>query len=510
MSGEGRRTIPALLRRQAQIYADKVFLYFHDLEVSYRALDEITNRVANGLSALGVHKGDKVCLLLPNCPEFVYCFLGAPKIGAVLVPINVSLKAEEVQYIVEHSDATTIVADPRFLPLIEAIKPACPKLENIIVAGEAMHEGAVPFTQILAASATDPDAIVNPDDEMGIIYTSGTTGKPKGVVLTQANYYVNSWQGVTVSQMTPDERAMCILPLFHVNGQVVTILMPLQAGGSLILTEGFSPKTFFENIARYRATTFSGVPTVYSILLHLPDADQYDLSSLRLCICGAAPMPVEVFTKFEEKFKTKIVEGYGLSEGTCASTINPVEGQRKVGSIGLPFPGQEIKIFDENDQELPTGQVGEIVVRGENVMKGYYKKPEATAETIRNGWLYTGDLGYRDEAGYFYIVGRKKEMIIRGGANIYPKEIEEVLYRHPKVKEAAVIGLPDEIWGEEVGCCLILKEGESWSQEEVIAYCREHLADFKCPRKVFFVDSFPKTATGKTQKHLLVENVLKE
>jgi long-chain acyl-CoA synthetase len=502
-----QETIPALLRQRARSTPGKTFLYYHEVEVSYSQLDDITNRVAKGLTGLGGRKGDKVCLLLPNCPEFVYLFLGVPKSGAVLVPINVLLKAEEVQYIVNDSDATTIVAEAQFLPLIEAIRPACPKVKNIVVVGEAERAGVIPFTQLLSAPVSDVEAEVNPEDEMGIIYTSGTTGKPKGVVLTQENYYANSWQGMMVAGMTADERAMCILPLFHVNGQVVTVLMPLQAGASLVLTEGFSPKTFFANLARYRATTFSGVPTVYSILLNLPDADQYDLSSLRMCICGAAPMPVEVFTQFEAKFKARIVEGYGLSEGTCASTINPLEGQRKIGSIGLPFPGQDVRIFDDHDCELPAGQVGEIVIRGRNVMKGYYKNPEATAETLRHGWLHTGDLGYCDEDGYFYIVGRKKEMIIRGGANIYPKEIEEVLYQHPKVREAAVIGLPDKIWGEEVGCCLVLKEGEQWSEEEVIAYCKEHLADFKCPRKVFFVDSFPKTATGKIQKHLLSENV---
>ncbi|MCS6806963.1 MAG: long-chain-fatty-acid--CoA ligase [Acidobacteriota bacterium] len=504
-----KETIPDLLRLRAQTTPDKTFLYFHDLEVSYGQLHELTNRVARGLLELGVNKGDKVCVMLTNRPEFVYLFLATPKLGAVLVPINVLLKAEEVQYIVNNSDATTMVTESKFLPLIEAIRPVCPQLKQIVVVGDDAPAGMLSFTELLAAPPDELDVPISPDDEMGIIYTSGTTGKPKGVVLTQGNYYINSWQGAMVSGMNADERAMCILPLFHVNGQVVTILMPMQGGGSMILTEGFSPKTFFENLARYRATTFSGVPTVYSILLNLPDADQYDLSSLRMCICGAAPMPVEVFTRFEEKFHAKIIEGYGLSEGTCASTINPVEGKRKIGSIGLPFPGQELAIVDDNGQPLPAGQVGEIIIRGRNVMKGYYKNPEATAQTIRNGWLYTGDLGYYDEEGYFYIVGRKKEMIIRGGVNIYPQEIEQVLYQHPKVKEAAVIGLPDPIWGEEVGACLILKEGETWDAADVIAYCQSRLADFKCPRRVFFVDSFPRTATGKIQKHLLSESVLK-
>jgi long-chain acyl-CoA synthetase len=348
------------------------------------------------------------------------------------------------------------------------------------------------------------------DSVVAIVYTSGTTGKPKGVMLTNSNYCHNSADAAAALQMGREERAMCILPLFHVNGQVATILAPLQAGASLILTEGFSPKTFFANLSRYRATLFSGVPTIYSILLHLPDRANYDLSSLRLCICGAAPMPVELFQRFETAFNTIIIEGYGLSEGTCVSTLNPVNGERKIGAIGLALSQQEVKIFDEQDHELPPGQIGEIVVRGPNVMLGYYKNETASAETLRNGWLHTGDLGKKDEQGYFYIVGRKKEMIIRGGENIYPKEIEELLYQHPAIKEAAVIGMPDPIWGEEVAAAIILKDSAQASGDDIIGYCREHLADYKCPRSVFFRNEFPKTATGKIQKTKLVEQLVAE
>jgi long-chain acyl-CoA synthetase len=288
----------------------------------------------------------------------------------------------------------------------------------------------------------------------------------------------------------------------------VTILTPLQVGASLILTTGFSPKTFFADLARHKATTFSGVPTVYSILLNLPEREKYDLSNLRLCICGAAPMPVELFHQFEKAFNTVIIEGYGLSEGTCASTANPVNGERKIGSIGLALSGQEIKIFDDQDKEVGIGEVGEIVIRGSNVMLGYYKNEQATAETLRSGWLHTGDLGKVDSEGYFYIVGRKKEMIIRGGENIYPKEIEEVLYLNSNIQEAAVVGLPDNIWGEEVVAAIILKDGVNIDSDGIISFCKTHLADYKCPRKVFFCSSFPKTATGKVQKNKLVEQLL--
>jgi long-chain acyl-CoA synthetase len=437
----------------------------------------------------------------------VYLFLGVPKIGATLVPINTALKLDEVAYIVKDSDACAIVINPLFLDLVLSLQPLCPKLRWIILLGESSDlttsVEVVGWERLLATTAKIVDC-AQPENIVSIVYTSGTTGRPKGVMLTQSNYWHNSWQASQALSLQPDDKVMCILPLFHVNGQVATLLAPLQVGASVILTEGFSPRTFFNYVARYQATLFSGVPTIYSILLHLPEREKYDLRSLRLCICGAAPMPVEVFNQFEQVFKVKIIEGYGLSEGTCVSTLNPVDGQRKVGSIGLPLPGQELKIFNERDEELPVGTVGEIVIRGTNVMQGYYRNPAATAETLLGGWLHTGDLGYQDAQGYYYIVGRRKEMIIRGGENIYPKEIEEWLYCHPAIRECAVIGLPDPIWGEEVAVVISIKPGATLVGADVIAYCQKELADYKCPRKVFFMAEFPKTATGKIQKNKLV------
>jgi long-chain acyl-CoA synthetase len=388
------------------------------------------------------------------------------------------------------------------MKMVEQIKPNCPKLQEIIVLDQA-PAGTAPF-----AGLYEPKQIVDreieEDDIAGIIYTSGTTGYPKGVLLTHHNYCFNAWEITVAAQMTEADRFMCILPLFHVNGQLVTVLSPLYASGSMILSKGFSPKEFLPRLARYQATAFSGVPTVYAILNNLPDAEQYDLSSLRFCICGAAPMPVEVFETFERKYKAFILEGYGLSEGTCASSINPLDGNRKIGSIGLPLQGQEIRIVDDQAQEVPKGQVGEIVVRGENLMQGYYRNPQATADTLKDGWLHTGDLGHEDGDGYFFIAGRKKEMIIRGGENIYPKEIEEVLYKHPGVLDAAVVGIPDKIWGEEVGAFIVPKEGVELKDAEIIDYCKSKLANYKCPRMVFFWDALPKTATGKIQKNKIV------
>ncbi len=498
-------TLPILLDERARQYKDKIFLHFKETLVSYAQLNELSSRVAHGLASWGVRKGDKICLLIPNRPEFVYVFLGAPKLGAVVVPINTMLKHEEIKYIVENSEAETLITTAQYAERIETIRNDCSKLRSIVLIADAACPGTIPFSKLIAAPADLPYVDIHPDDDASIIYTSGTTGKPKGVILTHHGYVYDAWAAFTALNMKEDDRPMCILPLFHVNGQVATILCPLYAGASMVLTEGFSPKTFFQDLARHKATSFSGVPTVYSILLNLPDSEKYDLSSLTRCMCGAAPMPVEVFKKFEEKFNTIIIEGYGLSEGTCVSTLNPIDGHRKVGSIGLPVPGQEVRIFDENDNPLPPGKVGEIVIRGDNVMKGYYRNPAANAETLKGGWLHTGDLGYVDEEGYFFIVGRKKEMIIRGGENIYPKEIEEVIYKHPAVSEAAVLGLPDPIWGEEVAAFIITKEGWRLLADELIEYCKQRLADYKCPRKVFFTEQFPKTATGKIQKSRLKE-----
>jgi long-chain acyl-CoA synthetase len=499
------QTLGALLEQRAVGSSDKIYLYWKDEQVSYAEFDRRVNQVANGLRGLGVGAGQKVALLLRNCPEFLYTFFACAKLGAVAVPINPQLKSDEIHYILDNSESVALIAGPEFAPIIEQVAPMCPQLGVVCYTGSAVPAGQLGFNAFWEQPDSAPTETVTPDTIVSIIYTSGTTGRPKGVLLSHANYIHNTWSCVSAGQMSADDRMLCILPLFHVNAQVVSMLSALYADAALILLEGFSPRDFLPALARYRATMFSAVPTIYAILNNLPDASQYDLSNLRVCICGAAPMPVEVYNAFERIYKAFVLEGYGLSEGTCASSLNPLDGRpRKVGSIGVPLPGQEIQIVDDNDQELPAGQVGEIVVRGANVMHGYYRNPEATAATVRNGWLHTGDLGSFDADGYLYIVGRKKEMIIRGGENIYPKEVEEALYRHPAILEAAVVGLPDPVWGEEVGAYLVLRPGQTLDAADVIAYCKEHLADYKCPKIVRFVAELPKTATGKVQKGKLV------
>jgi len=501
-------TVNQLLEERAAEFREKTFIFFKDQEITYKQLKEGADAVASRLMELGVRKGDNVCLLIPNRPEFMYSFFGVLRAGAVAVPINTLLKADEVTYIINNCEAETIIVTEDFVDLVRSIRVHCSRLRHVISTAEG--EDVIPFQELLNMTVREHLPSITEDDDASIIYTSGTTGRPKGVILTHGNYISDTELMTGSVEMTTDDRFLCILPLFHVNAQVVTTLGPLYAGASMVLMEGFSPKKFLPALERYGATAFSGVPTVYAILNSLPDAEQYDLSKLRFCVCGAAPMPVEVFKEFERKYKAFILEGYGLSEATCASSVNPLGGKRKIGSIGLPYKEQPMKIFDDHDNEVPPGTVGEIVIRGPNVMKGYYNNPEATQETLRNGWLHTGDLGYVDEDGYFFIVGRKKEMIIRGGENIYPKEIEEVVYRHPAILEAAVVGLPDKVWGEEVTAFIVLRDEETLNEEELIDYCKEHLADYKCPRKVFFVDDLPKTATGKIQKTKVVQQYVAE
>jgi long-chain acyl-CoA synthetase len=452
-------TIHRLLRLRAKETPERVFLIFEGREYTYRELDERSDRVAARLVRAGVRPGDHVAMLMGNCPEFLLAWFGILKAGAALVPVNPGLKRSEIEFIREHSESRVVVTPADFEHGFEDPPVALPE--------------------------------VGPEALAAIVYTSGTTGKPKGAMLTHTNYLWDAKAIVRATKMTSADRFLCLLPLFHVNAQVVTTLAPMVAGGSMVLMRKFSPLQMLETLAKTGATAFSGVPTVYAILNSTPGVDKYDLSRLRFCICGAAPMPVEVFEEFERRFHATLLEGYGLTEGTCASSVNPPD-RCKIGSIGVPLEGQEMQLVDE-----------EIVIRGPNVMKGYYKNPQATAGTIKDGWLYTGDLGRVDEEGYFFIIGRKKEMIIRGGQKVYPKEVEEVLYQHPTVAEAAVVGVSDPKWGEEVAA-YVVRRG-SVSEAELLAFCRECLADFKCPKSIAFREVLPKTATGKVQKYLLKE-----
>jgi long-chain acyl-CoA synthetase len=497
-----------LVQNQAKKFGDKVFMYWEDKTVSYSQLNDLTNKVANLLYNQGIRKGDKVSVYLPNMPEYVYLYLGIPKIGAITGPVNSLFKAREVKFLVNHSEAKIIVTIPKFMEVINEIKNELTNVEKIITIGGSV-DGTLDFWELMekASESNPPEVVINEKkDPASILYTSGTTGFPKGVLQTHFNIRRDAEMIKDFLNANEDYRFMLILPLFHCNAQVVTVMAPFTIGASCILTPGFSAQTHWETVAKYKASTFSAVPTVLSILLKMPH-ENLDLSSLKFVICGAAPLPVEVFREFEKTFNCRIVEGYGLTEGTCASSVNPIptetEDKRKIGSIGVPLPGNEMKIVDIDGNDLPPNTKGEIIVKGDNVMKEYFKNPEANAETLKDGWLFTGDIGHMDEDGFFFITDRKKDMIIRGGENIYPREIEEVIYSHPAVSLATVIGVRDKIYGELPKAFIVLKEGKTSTTEDIIAYCKKNLADFKIPKYVEFREDLPKTPTGKIMKQPL-------
>ena len=518
------KNIRELLERRAGSSPDKPFVYSEsDGRVfTYRELDRLVNRTANLLVSKGISKGDRISLFLSNRVEYFVFYLACFKIGAWAGPVNALLKPAEVCYVVDHSQASLVVTEPALYPtLVDASAGLRNLREVVLISGPGMSgdedsRDTAPVAKFATSGYEEglreqPDATaeasIEPDDEAMIIYTSGTTGKPKGVLLTHRNLLTNAREIATWLRLTKDDRALMIMPLFHVNALMTTGLAALWAGGSIVIAPKFSASRHWDVISRNRVTYFGSVATMLSLLNHtypqgLPAG--CDTPALRFALCGSAPVPVEVMREFESLFSCPVIEGYGLSESTCRATFNPIDGRRP-GSIGLPI-GNDVSIFDDQDHELDPGKIGEIVLRGANIMKGYYRNEVATGEALRSGWLHSGDLGYRDQQGFFYIVDRKGDMIIRGGENIYPREIDEVLYQHPKVKEAATIGVPDDLFGEEVKAFVVLRAGQLATEEELLAFCRSRLADFKCPKSVEFLNEIPKGPTGKLLKRELQES----
>jgi len=486
-------------------YADHPYLFFYGQEYTYGDFAKKVYKFAHGLKRLGIRKGDFVHVLVENSPETLVSYFAIQHLGAIAGPINGWWKAEEVRYLLNDSKGRALIIGPQYLEILDEIRSGCPNLELVIEVGGSTRPGHVSFESLLVDSSEDPiSATFDENDPAFIFYTSGTTGEPKGVLLSHRNV-IADLQGLQESLDMPELlRIMVFLPLFHVNA-MLTSVSSMYKGHAIILRRKFSASEFWPAVEQFKVNFFSAVPAVYTILLKDPGRASYDTSSLMFGICGAAPMPVETFKEFERVFNIPIIEGYGLTEVTCVSTINPRVGVRKVGSIGLPVGGQVIKIVDEENRECPTGAPGEIVISGNAVMLGYYNRPDATAETIdRAGFLHTGDVGCKDEDGYIFIVDRIKEMVIRGGENIYPKEIDNVLAGHPKVIEAACVGVPDKDMGEEVKAFVVLKDGETATEEEMRAYCKQHLAGFKVPRYFEFLSrDFPRNPVGKVLKKVL-------
>jgi long-chain acyl-CoA synthetase len=490
-----------LLELRAQAAPDKDFLFSETdgRRYTYSEFDRAVNRAARLLAAHDIKKGDAVSLLMPNGVEYIIAYFACFKLGALAGPVNSLLKAEEISYVIADSEAKAIVIGTEFLERIESVRQKLPDLRHVIVFDDEA-EASAPFE-----TASLPDVALNADDEAIIIYTSGTTGKPKGCLLTHGNIIANARQITKWLGFSAEDRLLTVMPLFHMNAVSVTTMTPLYAGASTVVSPKFSASRFWQIISDYEVTSFGSVATMLSMLLTTyPEGVPAGLktSQLRFAMCGSAPVPAEVLRKFEETFNCLVIEGYGLSESTCRSSFNPPDERRRPGSCGMSI-GNEMKVVDETDREVADGELGEIVLRGDNILKGYYKNEEATARAFRNGWFHTGDIGYRDADGFFYIVDRKSDMIIRGGENIYPREIDEVLYKHPAISAAATIGVPDPLYGEEVAAFIVLKEGAQASEEDIITFCREHLADYKCPKSVCFITDIPKGPTGKLLKREL-------
>ena len=462
-----------------------------DMVLGYSDLQEAAGRVVSLLSSLGVAPGDRVGIMLPNVPAFPVAFYGALGAGAVVVPMNPLLKSREVAYYLGDSGAKVLFA--WHTAAAEAAKGAAASGTRVVVVDDpdarSLLAGLFPV-HTRAERADDDDAV--------ILYTSGTTGQPKGAELTHANLTRNAeLTAQTLIGAGPDDVVMGCLPLFHVFGLTCGLNAAVVGGATLTLLPRFDPGKALAIIARDRVTIFEGVPTMYAAMLHHPSSADADTSSLRVCVSGGAAMPVEILHAFEKTFGCMILEGYGLSETSPVASFNHPNAERKPGSIGTPVAGVEMRVVGNDGQELPPGEVGEIAIRGHNVMKGYWGKPEATAEAIPDGWFRTGDLARVDSGGYFFIVDRKKDLIIRGGYNVYPREIEEVLYEHPAVGEAAVIGIPHDQLGEEVAAAVSLKPGATATPQELQAYVKERVAAYKYPREVWVVPELPKGPTGK-------------
>jgi len=461
------------------------------------------DRLANGLRGLGLKHQEMVALMLGNSPDFVRSFFGIIRAGGVVVPLNPLYKGEEIIYMLNDASVTFLVTSPALLPLIQRVWEKVPSLRQVIITGGERAENIIPLKQLLEQPGDPLDAATKPEDIAACLFTSGTTGKPKGALLSHGNLIFDAQAATARVEFRHEDRHLCVLPMFHSFALTATVLCPFYTGGSMAIIPSFGSGLVLEMIRSKKLTVFCGIPSMYAAMLPaLENVNSADLQSLRLFVSGGAPMPAEIMQKFEKKYGIVILEGDGPTETSPVSYVNP-PSLRKIGSVGPPLDGVRVSILDDNEMKLPADEIGEICIQGPNVMQGYLNQPEATAETMKGGWLHTGDLGKMDQDGYVYILDRKKDMIIVGGINVYPREIEECLYRHPKVSQAAVIGVPEDLHGEIPVAIIVLKPEEGADPREFILHCRKSLANYKCPRRVMFVESLPMTATGKVDKKRL-------
>lgn len=497
-----------MLAQTAAQNPEKTAIIFHDQRTSYREFNERSNQVANGLIQLGVEPGDRVALYIHNLPIFMEAYFGILKTGASVVPLNVLYKAGEVEYILKDSGAKAILTFVPFAPVALAAAQNAPDLRHVIVAAPEPMPGATLWRDALGGAPTTAPQIAVQDEDVAVIcYTSGTTGHPKGAMLTHRNLYSNLEQCGAIQTIAtrPDDIVWLALPLFHIYAMNVAMNLTIKEGATILLIERFDLTSSLDELQKHHCTVLYGAPPMFVGWAQVPTLKDYDFSSVRYIGSGAAALPMRIMQLFEGLAGVPITEGYGLTECSPVAATNAAGPVIKPGTVGPAIPGCEIRIVDAEDNELPHGELGEIIIRGPNVMKGYWKQPQATAETLRGGWLHTGDLGTMDDDSYVTIVDRVKDMINVSGFNVYPREVEETLFKHPAVADAAVVQYPDPYQGESVMAFIVLKQGESATEQDIIDYCREQLAVFKCPRKVVFTDALPKNISGKVLRRELRE-----
>lgn len=501
-----------LLDNSSKKYPKRVAIVFGQKKITYKTLQETTNHIAAGLIHSGIKKHDRVAILLDNSPEFVISYYSILKAGATVVPINYMFKIEEINYILQDSQACALITSRIHLETAQELRLRVESLKHIIAAGRTSLEHILTFDHL---KKNDPHCLLKntPDknDLAVILYTSGTTGHPKGAMLSHHNLIANAEDCAKALKINARMAFICILPLFHSFSATVCMNLPFSAGAKTVILKSIKPfKRVIRSIRKNRINIFVGIPSMYTVLnnIKLPRIFHTPLIKLfnpvKLCVSGAAALPVDTFRQFEAKFRVPLIEGYGLTEASPVVTLNPIKGQRKPGSIGVSMSKNiELKIVDDKDNALEPGQIGELLVKGPNVMQGYYRQPEESLKTLKNGWLYTGDMAKFDKSGYVYIVGRMKEMINVRGLNVYPREIEEVLYQNPKIKEAAVIGIEDPHRGEVPKGFVVLQDNATASSHEILMYLRQHLAAYKIPKTIELRQSLPKNSTGKILKRVL-------
>ncbi len=497
-----------ILQESADKYPDAPALVFGHETITYSNLLKRTNQLANALTGLGMGKDSKVALLLRNVPEFVISYYAILSIGGVVVPLCYMCMAEEVESVVCDAGVETLITNFEFDELVKKLQRSmCSQIGRFIVSESPELPDIVPFEHLVSGASEEFQMVDRDDDDLAVLLYAPTGAKTvRGCMLSHQNLFSNADTLARGASYGPKDVSMGVLPFFAAYGQTAVMNATLCGGGKIILQESFIPGEILKSLQHDGVTIFCGVPSMYVYMLNHPLIYQYDLSSVRLWVSGGAPLSKEIVERWNNELGAKLFNGYGLTETSPVVAIQPAEGAYKIGSIGVPIPGVHVKIVDEKEEEVPVGEVGELIVQGSNVMLGYYNKPEEQAQVLKDGWLNTGDMGYRDEDGALFLVGRKKDLIIRGGFNIYPREIEEVLITHPLITEAAVIGVPNKYLGEEVQAYIKLKPGATITEEQILEYCEDKLPYFKTPKFIKFVRSFKKDPSGQILKHLVEED----